>query len=108
MTAAQEKILLETHGLTQKIYGSHKALIEDVKRNRDDIAQNGGRIRDVETSMVTKAECASVQDKEAEAKRSNWSRGTKLILILFGLVNLLLGSGLVVTITRLSAIAAVP
>lgn len=108
MTEAQEKILLETHGLAKQIYGSHKALIVDVQHNRAAIAANGGRIRDVETSMVTKAECAGVQDKDAQAKRWNWSRGTKVVLILFGLVNLLLGSGLIVTITRLSAMAVVP
>ena len=111
MNAAQEQKLfdtvLEDHGLIKEMYGSHKALIEERKRDRVDIGKNAERIQTIQTNMVTREDYNRIHNSHVEEKRWNWARTSKLILLIFALVNLLLGSGLVVTITRLTATAAV-
>lgn len=105
MTEAQEKILLETHGLTKEIYGSHKALIDTVKSNRVAIGANEAKIHSLETTTVKKGECEAIQGKEQDRRHWNWTRGAKITLIIFAFVNLVLGSGLILTAARLAALA---
>lgn len=105
MTEAQEKILLETHGLAKQTFGSLEALIEDVRNNRDNITENQREIRRVEGVMVTKVDCAEVQtmttkqeSEEEERKKWAWNKGSRFVLIILSLFNFLLGSGLIAKI----------
>ncbi len=106
MTEAQEKILHETHGLAQKSYGSLLALIEDVKNNRASINDNGKHIRLLEGKVVTRTDCSASRGRcaaeriaerqqEDNAHRWAWSRGHKIMLIILGMLNFILGSGLI-------------
>lgn len=95
MTEAQEKILLETHGLAKETRGAMKGLVSEVKQNRAGIADNGGKIRDVEGVMVTKAECLGVQDKGEARRVASISTSVKLFIAAVSFVNLIVGSGLV-------------